>query len=218
MNIELLGLYLQSMPLALGSAYLSFFGLGIYRGVWRYVGFDDLLRYFQAALGSIVLLAAALFIVGSLGLLEESPSFAPEIPVLFGIYLFLGLAATRSSFRLLDLFSARRIQARQVRVLILGAGDAGEMALRWVLMRPELNYRPVGLLDEDPFMHGRQIHGVKVLGGLERLDELLEEHKVAGVILAGVDPGAPAGQQLRSICRKSNCWVRNLRLEFELVE
>jgi FlaA1/EpsC-like NDP-sugar epimerase len=75
-------------------------------------------------------------------------------------------------------------------VLIIGAGDAGEMAARWILMNPELNYRPVGFLDDDPYIAGRQIHGVVVLGKVVQLEDMLLRHRIAGVILAGapLDP------------------------------
>ena len=58
---------------------------------------------------------------------------------------------------------------------IIGAGDAGEMAVRWILMNPHFGYRPVGFLDEDPFNAGREIHGVGILGGFDQLETLLGE-------------------------------------------
>ena len=215
MDFDRLALYLATLPLALGSAYLSFFMLGIYRGVWRYVGLSDLLRYIQAALGSYILLAAALFTLGSLNLLPGEQSYDPIIPLFFGGYLFLGLAATRSSFKILDQYTSRRMQRGELRVLIVGAGDAGEMALRWILMNPQLNFQPVGFLDQDPYLRGRQIHGVKVLGGLERLDHLLEQDTISGVILAGVEPGSSEGRQVRIVSERNDCWVRSLTLEFK---
>jgi FlaA1/EpsC-like NDP-sugar epimerase len=137
---------------------------------------------------------------------------------LYGIFLFLSLAASRSSFRLLDRLARPRPGPDHLPVLILGAGDAGELALRWLLANPALGYDPVGFLDDDPFRIGRSIHGVEVFGRLERLNELLAEGRVRGVILAGIEPASPAGQSAAAACAAHDCWLRSLRLEFELVE
>lgn len=213
-----LSLYLQSLPLALAGAYISFYALGVYRGVWRYVGFDDLVRYFQASLGSVALLAAGVFLLASSGFAPWTEAYSPMLIPLFGVYLFLSLAASRSSFRILDLFSTQRMRENEQRVLIYGAGDAGEMALRWILMNPHLEYRPVGFLDDDPLMRGRQIHGVQVLGDPGGLESFLERLQVQGLILAGEGMGGISGDDLVALCRNHGCWVRRLCLEFESLE
>jgi UDP-GlcNAc:undecaprenyl-phosphate GlcNAc-1-phosphate transferase len=215
MSDEGLAHFLQTLPIALGSAYLSFFSLGIYRGVWRYVGINDFLRYFLAALGSYIILVAALFTLDSMGFTAGGQPFAPLIPFTFGIFIFVGLAASRSSFKLLDLLSAQRIQNRQAGVLIYGAGDTGEMALRWIMMNPEMEYKPVGFLDDDPYLRGRQIHGIKVLGDGVRIGELLERQEITGVILAGIEPSSAAGQRVLQACEKKGKWVKALSLDFE---
>jgi UDP-GlcNAc:undecaprenyl-phosphate GlcNAc-1-phosphate transferase len=213
-----LDLYLQSLPLALAGAYISFYALGVYRGVWRYVGFDDLVRYFQASLGSVALLAAGVFLLASSGFAPWTEAYSPMLIPLFGVYLFLSLAASRSSFRILDLFSTQRVRENEQRVLIYGAGDAGEMALRWILMNPHLEYRPVGFLDDNPLMRGRRIHGVQVLGDPGELGTFLERLQVQGLILAGEGMGGISGDDLVALCRSHGCWVRRLFLEFEKIE
>lgn len=218
MDEERLAQYLASLPLALGSAYISFFALGVYRGIWRYVGFSDLLRYILAALGSYVLLVATMFTFGSLGVFPGDQFYDPMIPFYFSVYLFLGLAASRSSFKILDQYAARRMHKGESKVLIVGAGDAGEMALRWIMMNPNLNYHPVGFIDQDPYMIGRLIHGVKVIGGLDKLEKILEKGDVTGVILAGVDPNSSDGQQIRLVCDRYECWVQNLLLKFQQLD
>jgi UDP-GlcNAc:undecaprenyl-phosphate GlcNAc-1-phosphate transferase len=218
MNEIRLALYLQSLPLALAGTYVSFFVLGVYRGVWRYVDFDDLVRYFRAALGSSVLVAVVVFVLGSTTLVVWKSSFPPLIFLLYAVFLFLGLVFSRSSFKILDLFSRPRLKETEERILIYGAGDTGEMALRWILMNPQLKYRPVGFVDDDPFMRGRQIHGVEVLGGLDELEDILERKQVEGVILAVNARNPDSVEGIIAACRQSGCWVRGLRLEFEPIE
>ncbi len=208
-----LELFLRSFPIALAGTYVSFFAFGVYRGVWRYIGVGDLLRFLEAVLGSAVLVAGAVF------LLYPSQPYSLKIFIFYAIFLFLGLAASRSSFRILDLLSGRQTRQAEQRVLICGAGDTGEMAVRWILMNPQIDYRPIGFLDDDPFMAGRQIHGVEVLGRLDTLEALLDSRQIDGVILTpSVFDNHELGERVMTACRQRGCWVRSLRLEFELVE
>jgi UDP-GlcNAc:undecaprenyl-phosphate GlcNAc-1-phosphate transferase len=207
------GLFLQSLPVALGGAYIAFFALGVYRGVWRYVSLDDLLRF-----GEVSFLGSILTVLGIFVFHNRDP-YSPVLFVLFGVFLFLGLAASRSSFRVLDLFSGQQVRAGEERVLICGASDEGEMALRWILMNPQLDYRPIGFLDDDPFMFGRKIHGVEVLGNLSQVGDILAEHQVQGMIItAAARQDGELEKRLVETCRQHQCWVRSLRLEFELLD
>ena len=213
MDAGSLELFLRSFPIVLAGTYVSFFAFGVYRGVWRYIGVGDLLRFLEAVLGCAVLVAGAVF------LLYPSQPYSLKIFIFYAVFLFLGLAASRSSFRILDLLSGRQTRQAEQRVLICGAGDSGEMALRWILMNPQMDYRPVGFLDDDPFLAGRQIHGVEVLGRLETLETLLESRQIDGVILTpSILNNHELGERVMSACRQRGCWVRSLRLEFELVE
>jgi FlaA1/EpsC-like NDP-sugar epimerase len=236
LNSLALQVFLSSLPYTLVATYLSFFYFGVYRGVWRYVGVADFVRYGKAVLGAVILTAGATFIIQIIsgGAASEAyPLFAPEILLLFGLFLFLGLAFTRSSFKVLDSYSGLKSREADQRILIIGAGDSGEMALRWILMNPRLGYKPVGFLDADPFKSGRNIHGIPVLGGVELLEHLLDLHKIDGVILAEMNIKEQSLEQIETIsdsypatsldqvvntCQRYHCWVRSLKLDFELIE
>jgi FlaA1/EpsC-like NDP-sugar epimerase len=136
---------------------------------------------------------------------------------LFGIFLFMGLALARSSFHILDrIYGQQQRRAGTKNVLIYGAEDAGELALRWILRNPELGFHAVGFLDGDPLTWGRRIHGLEVLGGCEQLEEIASGRAVEGVIVAS--PGNGSQAEVVRLCQKRGLWVRMLRLEFELVE
>ena len=93
------------------------------------------------------------------------------------------------------------------------------MAVRWILMNPQLGFRPVGFLDSDPYNVGRHIHGVEIIGGIEKLETILEEKNVDGIVVTVDDRLTDeALQKVLNISRTRGRWVRTLRLEFELVE
>jgi FlaA1/EpsC-like NDP-sugar epimerase len=75
-------------------------------------------------------------------------------------------------------------------VLIIGAGDAGEMIVRDMLHNPANEYQPVGFVDDDPGKRGERIHGVPVVGGRADLARIIEQTRVDDVLIAM--PSAPA--------------------------
>jgi len=205
-------LYLQTLPVVLASSYLSFFVFGVYRGVWRFIGFENLLVYMISAIGSLIPAYLFLFLTNrtfiSLG----------SILLLFGVLLLLGLAGTRSSFTFLDMFSKGRENTNDERVLIFGIEDASELALRWILMNPQLGYKPVGLIDVDRLNVGRKIHGIEILGGIEHLEDIIAHKQIDGLILAIPNANRKSIEQIKAACRERRCWIRTLSLEFKDLE
>ena len=97
----------------------------------------------------------------------------------------------------LRVFGENRPNSQRVRrLLISGAGDAGEMLLREILWRHRARYNPIGFLDDDHRTHGERIHGVTVLGGIDDLATVARSRDVQDVIIA--IPSA-TGQQMRRI-------------------
>jgi UDP-GlcNAc:undecaprenyl-phosphate GlcNAc-1-phosphate transferase len=212
MNTAILELCLDSLPLAWASTYLSFILFGVYRGVWRYVGLDDLLRFGKSSLGAIALMSIAVWRIYSF------QTYSLTILVWFSLYLFLALSASRSSFKVLDQVFASRVKQHEERVLICGADDSGELVLQWILMNPQLGYRPVGFLDDDIYKYGQRIHGIEILGNLEQLEMILEEKQINGVIVtANVLKHNEVLEKIVMACRSQDCWVRTLHLDLELV-
>jgi UDP-GlcNAc:undecaprenyl-phosphate/decaprenyl-phosphate GlcNAc-1-phosphate transferase len=214
MNQESMRLFLQSWPFAIGSAYFLFYLAGVYRGVWRYINIDDLLHFLIASIGSAALSYAILL------LLYPYQGYRVGVFFLFSIFLLLGLAGTRLSFSVLDRLNNRQtIRSGGEKVILIGAGDAGEAALRWILRNPKLGYRPIGIVDDDPSLWGRSIFEVGILGGKNTLENILEEKKPDGVIFSPEkDDSQEELNNLSNICRERGIWLRVLRLEFELIE
>lgn len=206
--------FLVSLPAVLPAAFLSFFVLGIYRGLWRYQGVEDLARYARASLVGVLLAVLILLVF------RPSAQNSPAVYFLYGVFLFLGLATSRLSFRFLDrAYKRRQTSPETARVLIYGAEESGELALRWILNHSELGYIPAGILDDDPHTWGRVIHGVRVLGGCDQIDGVLVEQKPQGVIIASPAMLAdePAGDLIQA-CRKRGVWLKVMNLNFEEVE
>jgi UDP-GlcNAc:undecaprenyl-phosphate GlcNAc-1-phosphate transferase len=130
--------------------------------------------------------------------------------------LLLGIAGSRVMFRQLRSWVAR-FQPRPSgrRVLIYGAGDGGELLLRELLNNHALGLLPVGFVDDDPQKHGRVIHGVRVLGPLERLGELAGREQADEVVVSTGKLDGERAIQLTQVCQSAGLPCRRMRIALE---
>jgi len=214
MTTTSMGLFLSSWPIALGISFGSFYLLGVYRGVWRYIGINDLIRYVGAAI------LAGGFSSVITKLIFPSQPYTSDVFLLFILYLLIGLAGSRSSFLFLDRLYSRQFSGiEKENILLYGAEDAGEIALRWILRNPTIGYCVVGFLDDDSLKWGSNIHGVNILGDPANIEQYLEDKHVSGLIATQERLlHSSTGEKLISACRDKGVWVRVLRLEFELTD
>jgi UDP-GlcNAc:undecaprenyl-phosphate GlcNAc-1-phosphate transferase len=150
---------------------------GAYRGVWRYTSLPDLLRLVRGiTLGTV---ASVLYLLATTRFIGLSRAAF----VLDWLLLAVLVSASRLSFRLLgETLRAPRAGVRPV--LVYGAGDGGELALRELRNNAELAREVVGFIDDDRAKAGTRIHGVPVLGPLDQLEALLRAHPVEEVVVA----------------------------------
>jgi UDP-GlcNAc:undecaprenyl-phosphate GlcNAc-1-phosphate transferase len=130
--------------------------------------------------------------------------------------LTLGVCGTRISFRLLRTWAARfQPDTTGRRVLIYGAGDGGELLLRELMQNRELGLNPVGFVDDDPQKEGRLIHGVRVLGSIERLAELVDREQVEELVISTSKLESQRSEKLDVLCREAGLRYRRMRIALE---
>lgn len=207
-------LFIQTLPIALASAYTAFFIFGIYRGVWVFVSLSDLLRFGVSSLGALPILY---FVVP---VFLQSDSFSNTIIVLFGIFVFLGLAASRASFRIFDQLFPSPGQSidKLEKVLIVGADQSSEFVSRWLTMQSK-TMAAVGFIDDDPFKKGRQIHGIQVVGGTEDFDEIAQRYEISGIIIPFETNITEENiRPLIKICKNANIWVKQINIQLKDID
>lgn len=199
-------LFLKSLPIVLATLILVYLAFGVYRGVWRYTSVSDLITYLKAVTSGVVLsILIILFLYRFQG--YSRTVFA----IFWGISLFF-LAGSRLSFRMFDEALRRNPVGDGQRVLIYGAGDKGEFALREILKNSKLGLTPVGFMDDDPRKQKRKIQGYKVLGKRDDLAALVARYDVKQIIVAS---GSILPENLRAVhtvCEKMGVALRNLEL------
>ncbi|MEZ5455188.1 MAG: nucleoside-diphosphate sugar epimerase/dehydratase [Lysobacteraceae bacterium] len=165
---------------------------GLYRGLWRFASLPDLWNIARAAA------LGAMAIFGGLFLFNRLEGIPRSVLLSYPAVLVLALGAPRWLYRYWKdsrYGSVPRASANAVRVLILGAGRAGEALARD--LRREGHYRPVGFIDDNRALRGAKVHGVPVLGELQQLQALAKE--VAAEMLLIAMPSANNQQMQRVV-------------------
>ena len=179
-----------------------FWYFGLYRGMWRFASMPDLLRILKAVTVGVTVSFVLLFFWTRLHDVPRS------VPLFYMILLGLFLSVPRFFYRWLKDF--RFSSSTGLRVLVVGAGRAGEMLVRDLLRDPGHAYRPIGFVDDDPGKKGREIHGIRVLGRCDRIPELVKELSAEAVILAIPSAGSKQLRRLVELAEQAGVPVRTL--------
>jgi UDP-GlcNAc:undecaprenyl-phosphate GlcNAc-1-phosphate transferase len=193
----------KSLPLIVIIKYLVFFRFGLYRGMWRYVGIRDLINIFKAVtVASSISAVAILFIWRFQG-------FSRTVFIIDWLLLFVFVSGSRILERIYkEIFDEVSLKGK--RVLIYGAGNAGEFVLREIKNNKLLQYKPVGFLDDDEEKIGRRIHGIPVLGSCKDVVKAAKQNDVQEIILAIPGLSKEIFDNVEGFCRSLDITCRKM--------
>jgi UDP-N-acetylmuramyl pentapeptide phosphotransferase/UDP-N-acetylglucosamine-1-phosphate transferase len=158
---------LISLPIVLVIRTAVFFYYGLYRDVWRYTTFDDVIRIAKAiSIGSAIM-------VVSFTLLFRFKAFPRSVFIIDWFILTVFMAGSRIATRWFHELPSREEIARE-RMIIAGWGPMAEPMLRQVIKSGMM--RPIGYLDDRVEMTGRVVHGIKVLGPISKVEDIAKAH------------------------------------------
>ena len=184
-------------------AVLLIFGAGLWvfgiqRGLWRYVGLHDLGKIILASLTSGAVFYGVIHHIG--GITQYPRSVIILTGLLNGLYLAAIRLAVRGFREWLQVVgpSARR-------VLIVGAGNAGELLVRDMLSDANYNCLPVGFLDDDPVKRKKKIHGIPVVGTIADIKKAAERLDAQEIIVA--IPSSSTAVKQKILAASEGCTV-----------
>jgi UDP-GlcNAc:undecaprenyl-phosphate GlcNAc-1-phosphate transferase len=187
----------------------AFLVMGVYRGLWKYISVDSVVVFAKAvATGTVASVIVLLFAFRFEG-------FSRTVFVLDAMILFMMLTGSRMAFRLFRQLIPLGAAQDGRRVLIYGAGDAGELLLREMLNNPELQYTPVGFVDDDPLKKGKVIHGLRVFGGNGSLRAICKDQRVAEVLISSSKLSDERIREIIRDCEQERVTLKRMRIQFE---
>jgi O-antigen biosynthesis protein WbqV len=155
------------------------FVLGMNRGVWRYASLPDLSAIVKTASVSVVLFIAAHFFLVRLEAIPRSSI------IIAWAFLIVFLAAPRAAYRLYRNERDRRRERTsrrtpKKRALLVGATDNADLFLKLTRERGDVPFDIVAILDERGRRTGRFIHGIPVVGSLEKFPQIMAHFTAQG--------------------------------------
>jgi len=169
--------WMDSLPALILIRILCFYFLGLYSGVWRYASMNDLMKILKA-----ITLSSFMFMTYII-LRYRLVDFPRSVFVIDWFTLITFVGGSRFIYRFSREFYGTKREGKR-RVLIIGAGDAGEMLLREMKQNPDRAFEPVGFLDDDLDKNGRTIHNVPVLGKIDELERVAQKKEVQEIVVA----------------------------------
>ena len=178
-----IALFIQMIPWLVLIRGIIFIPLRLYQGLWRYTGIWDLRNVIYGVLSSTVVFYV--LVHWGLGIVK----YPLSVFIIDSLLLIFFMGGSRLARRL---YHGVGQVHRGKRVLIYGAGDAGEMIVRDIKNNGALyDYEPIGFIDDSASKIGQRIHGLPVLGSRQDLPKILRSHKIAEVLLA-IPSASPA--------------------------
>ncbi|MFB5285000.1 polysaccharide biosynthesis protein [Peribacillus sp. Hz7] len=173
-----------------------------YRTLWRYAGVREILTVVNS-----LIIANLLYLIYYLFFLNTQWSFT--------LMLFLCLCSILviSGFRV---FLITKHQWRSVRnhshkrALIIGAGVAGTRVVNQIISTKELDYTPIGFIDDDPKKQNLQILGIPVLGERADIKNVVNQNKITDIIIAMPSVHQSEIREIVNVCKKTKANVRIL--------
>ncbi len=185
----------DSLPIIIAVKFFYFYIFALYKSEWRYVGLNDLVVIFKGTvLSTLTIMAFVVFI-------ERFEGYSRAVFIIDWLLSMILLSGSRISLRVFreHIFNHKK----GAPIIICGAGDFGELFLRDIKKNKDLNYQPVGFVDDKSSKVGLRIHGVPVLGTTRELEHIIKREGIKEVIVTMSSPKQTTLERIREACQKT---------------
>ena len=182
-----------------------------YSSLWRYAGEEELVSILSACLVYVIPVYIAHRLIGI------------DYSILFYVVSTILIIGYTGGLRLVYR-TGRRFKTRMIvsqdsqRVLVVGAGSAGQMIINELKENPQLKKVPVGIIDDDINKIGRVIHNVKILGNTSQVKEIVEKENVDEIILAMANVDKARKSEIINICKETKCKLKTIPGIYEIID
>ena len=200
-----LSAYMHFAPIYTVISIAVFLGFKLYKSIWRFASYSELVQLFIANL-----VTSIIQIMGITYIFRRMPF---SYYIWGAILQFLLMAVIRFSYRFVLLERSRLKSAKlgpEGRVMIIGAGHAGQMLIRDIRHIREMNDVVVCIIDDNPNKWNRYIDGIPVAGGRDSILSNVEKYKVNKIYMAIPSASIEDRREILNICNETDCELRHL--------
>ena len=186
-----------------------FWHLKLYKSIWRFASYSELLRVSVATV-----ICSVFHIIGITLFFQRMPISYYFIGAMLQYFSVLGI---RFSYRFILLIRGVRAKRVQSRIMIIGAGSAGQMLIRDIHRAGEVDGEVVCIIDDNQNKWGRLIDNIPVVGGRESILEAVDKFAVDKIFLAIPSATVAQRRDILQICNETSCELKNLPGMYQLV-
>ncbi len=202
--------WLNFTPIYMAVSLIVFWCLRLYKSLWRFASFTELRRIMSASCITAVFHIIAITV------------FFGRMPIsyyIIGTMLqFVMVTAIRFAYRFVLLLNKQMdVQQDKNRVMLIGAGAAGQMLLRDLHESNESNDKVYCIIDDNRNKWGRYIDGVPIVGGRDDILFNVEKYNIKKIFLALPSATAVQRRDILDICKETECELKNLPGMYQLV-
>ena len=191
-----------SLPVLVVVTIGTFVRMGMYNAVWRYASVDSFVMVVKAITTSTLVSVVLVFFI-------QTYRIPRSIFVIYWMLLLIGMGGVRFSTRFYRYYFVHR-KKKGHRVLIYGAGSAGQMIAKEMKHDHLLGYSPVCFVDDDPNKIGRSIHSLPIYSGTVDLDEIIRENSIKEVLVAIPSSSGVKIREIIDSCKTSQVRFKTL--------
>ncbi len=202
---EFLKAYIMFLPIYLAASIIIFWFMRMYRGVWRFAGFRELMRYSLSSL-----LASAVQCVGITVIFYRMPLSYYFVGTIVQLIM---VVAGRFSYRFYNEVLKKKSTGPELperRIMVIGAGDAGRSVVKELLCTDKATLKPCCIIDDNSNKWNRYIEGIPVVGGRADIPEMAEKFAVEQIYFCIPTATARQKKEILDICKETGCSLKSL--------
>ena len=185
--------------------YGILYAFEMYKGIWKYASITELWNIIFSSLTSTLAIIVISYVTGN--------TLPATCYLMTLVILVAGLCASRYSYRLIRMFRREYLHKedpKMARVLIYGAGSAGEKILREISLSTGLHKEVVCFIDDDDNKWTRKIHNVRIKGGRDVLKSVCQDEKIDEIIVAMPSADRKQLAEVLNICKETKCKLKRV--------
>ena len=197
--------FLYFAPIYTLACIIVFWRLRLYRSIWRFASYIELLR--------VVISTIVTFVIQAVGITVLFGRMPISYYLVGTILQFFATLAIRFSYRFILLERGRRetyASNKGTRVMLIGAGVAGQLILRDTVKTKETSDKICCIIDDNSNKWGRFVDGVPIVGGRGDIIHNVAKYNIKKIYIAIPSVSAEDKREILGICKETGCELKNL--------